>query len=273
MSVKISVSPPIPLWPTGQVPGAAGTHEEDIPAITRFRPEKPNGAAIVICPGGGYGMLAEHEREPVAQWAASLGILGVTLKYRLGPRYHQPVMGNDVARAIRTVRHHATEWGIFPSHIGVLGFSAGGHLASTAATHFDNGDPNARDPIERHSSRPDIAILLYPVITMESPATHLGSRTNLLGEHPDPALIAKFSNEKQVTALTPPTFLMHSSDDHAVPVENSLRFAAALSAAGVPFAMQIYEHGGHGCGLGGSDPVLSAWPVQCAAWMRHRGFF
>ena len=263
---------PIPLWPAGQVPGALGTAEEDVPTITVYRPNKPAGAAIVICPGGGYGMLAAHEREPIAAWLNTLGIVGVTLKYRLGPRYHHPAMLHDVARALRTVRHHASAWGVFPAHIGVLGFSAGGHLASTAATHFDAGDPNAADPIERHSSRPDIAVLLYPVITLDGPAAHVGSRINLLGEHPTPALVASLCNDKQVTPQTPPTFLMHTVEDTGVPVENSLRFASALAASHVPFAMQIYERGQHGVGLGGNDPVLSTWPVQCAAWMRQRGF-
>jgi acetyl esterase/lipase len=264
----------LPLWPAGEIPRALGDEDADTPTVTIYPPPTGanNGASVVVCPGGGYGGLADHEGKPVAEWLNSLGVTGVVLRYRLGPRYHHPVMLGDAARAIRTVRHHAAEWDVDPARVGVLGFSAGGHLASTVSNHFDDGRPDAADPVERQSSRPDISILIYPVIQLEGRAAHLGSRANLLGDDPDPALIALLSNDRQVTSRTPPTFLVHSSDDVGVPVENSLRYALALEAAGVPFAMQVYEHGGHGYGLGGDDPILSTWPDQCADWMRHRGF-
>jgi hypothetical protein len=218
-------------------------------------------------------VLAPHEAEPVAQWLNSHGATGIILKYRLGPRYHHPVMLGDVARAIRLTRHHASDWGIDPKRVGVLGFSAGGHLASTVSTHFTPGDIHSPDPIERHSSRPDVSILIYPVITLEGKFAHGGSRTHLLGENPDPELVKNLSNHTHVTRDTPPTFLVHSSDDAPVPIENSLMYASALSAAGVPFAMEVYAHGGHGYGMGGTDPILGSWKDQCAKWLRHRGFF
>jgi len=261
------------LW-MGDAPGAKGSEQSDIPTITIYTPpaEKANGAAIVICPGGGYGGLADHEGKPIAEWLNTLGVTGVVLKYRLGPRYHHPVMLQDVSRALRMVRANAKEWSLDPKRIGVLGFSAGGHLASTAATHFDDGDPQAADPIDRVSSRPDVAVLVYPVITMTDPFTHSGSRHNLLGDNPTPDLIELLSNEKQVTAKTPPTFLVHTADDNVVPVENSLLFAMACHKAGVPVEVHVYEHGPHGIGLGGNDPVLSSWPVSCAKWLEFRGF-
>ena len=163
-------------------------------------------------------------------------------------------------------------WGLDAHRIGIIGFSAGGHLASTAATHFDTGNASATDPIDRVSSRPDVAILVYPVITFTDPYTHGGSRHNLLGDNPAPDLITLLSNEKQVTAQTPPCFLVHGSDDTVVPVENSLMFAMACHKAGVPFEIHVYEHGPHGFGLGGADPVLGAWPGACAKWLEHRGF-
>jgi len=266
-------APPLRLW-EGDAPGAMGTEAADIPTLTVYAPapEKSNGAAVVVCPGGGYGGLADHEGKPVAEWLASLGVTGIVLKYRLGPKYHHPVEMGDVARAIRTVRFHASDWGLDPKRIGVLGFSAGGHLASTAATHFDAGNASAPDPIDRVSSRPDAAILIYPVITFTDPFTHKGSRHNLLGDNPSPDLITLLSNEKQVTAQTPPCFLIHGTDDGAVPAENSLQFALACRKAGVPVELHLYEHGPHGFGLGGSDPVLSAWPGSCAKWLVHRGF-
>jgi acetyl esterase/lipase len=231
---------------------------------------------VVVCPGGGYGGLAEHEGHPIAKWLNSLGVTAIVLKYRLGSAgYRHPVMLNDASRAIRTVRSHAGEWKIDPKRIGILGFSAGGHLASTAATHFDEGKPEASDTVERVSSRPDFAVLVYPVITMEDPYTHRGSRQNLLGENPSRELIELLSNEKQVTAKTPPCFLVHTADDAAVPVENSLLFASACRKAGVPVEIHVFEHGPHGFGLGANSPVLngtnsvlSAWPSLCAAWMR-----
>ena len=265
----------ISLWPEGQVPLAKGTAPEDTPSLTVYPPKgRGNGAAIVVCPGGGYGHLAPHEAEPVARWANAHGMVGLVLKYRLGNQgYKHPAMLTDAQRAIRTARHRAGEWSIDPARVAILGFSAGGHLASTAATHFDAGNPRADDPIDRQSSRPDAAILVYPVIDMGGRPAHAGSRANLLGPNPDPALVANLSNHTQVTRETPPTFLVHSFEDKAVPVENSLRFALALEANGVPFAMQVYEHGPHGYGMGKPEyPETMAWPDQCAAWLKSRGF-
>ncbi len=263
---------PIVLWPEG-APGSIGKDPVDIPTLTPFLPlkEKATGAAVIVCPGGGYGHLADHEGGPVAEWLNSIGITAFVLKYRLGPRYHHPAPLQDAARAIRTIRAQAGEWKIDPDRIGILGFSAGGHLASTIATHFDSGKSDASDPIERASSRPSVAILIYPVITMRD-RTHAGSKKNLLGDNPSPELIALLSNEEQVTKETPPTFLVHTMTDTAVPAENSQMFVAALRKAGVPCELHLYERGPHGFGLGRGDPILSTWPARCADWLRLHGF-
>ena len=262
-----------PLYP-GAVPGALGQDTLDQPTITVHLPPagRGNGTAVVVLPGGGYQHLAvNHEGRQVAEWLNTLGVAAFMVKYRLGPRYHHPVMLNDAQRAIRAVRSRAQEFGIDPARVGILGFSAGGHLASSAGTHFDTGRPGAADRIEAASSRPDFMILAYPVITMTDQYTHQGSKRNLLGEKPDPRLVWLMSNEKQVTPDTPPTFLVHSTDDAAVPVENSLLFYQALRNAGVPVEMHIYETGRHGFGLAPTDPVLSSWPGRAEAWMRRRG--
>jgi acetyl esterase/lipase len=269
---------PVALWPQG-APGAVGREPADVPTLTPYLvpKERATGAAVVVCPGGGYQHLAEHEGRPVAEWLNSLGVTAFVLKYRLGPRYRHPAMSQDASRAVRTVRARAAEWGLDPSRVGILGFSAGGHLASTAGTHFDGGRADATDPIERVSSRPDLMILVYPVITMRE-KTHAGSRRNLLGESPAPELIALLSNEERVTKETPPAFLVHTTTDAAVPVENTLMFVSALRRAGVPFELHVYERGPHGFGLGTArpnrpaDPVLSTWPGRCADWLRLRGF-
>lgn len=263
---------PIVLWTDG-APGAAGTEPADVPTLTPYLApkDKATGAAVVVCPGGGYGGLADHEGRPIAEWLNSVGVSGFVLKYRLAPRHRHPAPLQDAGRAIRTIRARAAEWGIKPDRIGILGFSAGGHLASTAGTHFDAGRPDAADPVERVSSRPDLMVLVYPVITLRD-ATHRGSRTNLLGPSPDPALIALLSNEEQVTRETPPAFLVHTSNDAAVPCENSILFASALRKAGVPFELHLYERGPHGFGLGGKDPSLSSWPGLCAHWLKLHGF-
>lgn len=264
---------PAPLWPDG-APGALGKEAGDIPTITVYTPpaDKASDAAVVVCPGGGYGGLADHEGKPIAEWLNSSGITGVVLRYRLGPKYHHPIEMGDVARAIRYVRSHAAEWKLDPRKIGVMGFSAGGHLASTAATHFDAGDPTATDPIDKMSSRPDVAILIYPVITMTDPFTHGGSRSNLLGDNPAPELIKLMSNEKQVTSKTPPTFLVHTYQDSAVPVENSLMFVAALRRNHVPFELHVFEKGEHGYGLSNKSTPNGAWPDLCAAWLHGLKF-
>ena len=263
---------PIILWPNG-APGALGHEPGDIPTLTPYLPppDKATGAAIIVCPGGGYSHLADHEGRPVAEWLNTLGITAFVLKYRLGPRYHHPAPLLDAARAIRTVRARATQWHLDPNRIGILGFSAGGHLAATIGTRFDAGTPDAADNIERVSSRPDLIMLIYPVITMGE-FTHAGSKRMLLGENPTADLVKLLSNDEHVTKETPPAFLVHTADDPGVPVENSLRFAEALRKMKVPVEVHIYEHGPHGFGLGGKDPILSTWPQRCADWLKVHGF-
>ena len=261
------------LWPNG-APRAVGSEDADKPSITIHPPAAvpSTGAAVVICPGGGYRALAmDHEGQQVARWFNSFGVAAFVLKYRLGPRYRHPAPLEDVQRAIRRVRSGAGEFGVSPDRIGVMGFSAGGHLASTAATHFDSGDPNASEPINRASARPDFAILGYPVITFTENFMHQGSRDSLLGPDPDPKLVESLSNEKQVTPRTPPTFLFHTNEDRGVPPENSVCFYLALRKAGVPAEMHIYEHGPHGVGMAPTDLALSSWPARLAQWMAGRG--
>ncbi len=288
-SFSVADEPPtFPLWPQG-APGALGAetgdknHPGDIPTITVYLPpkDKATGASVVICPGGGYGFLAvDHEGQEVAEWLNSLGVAGVVLKYRLAPKYQHPSPLQDAQRAIRTVRARATEWGLDPSKVGILGFSAGGHLASTATTHFDAGNPNATDPIDRQSSRPDRAILVYPVIAIATEFGHNGSRDNLLGKNADPELVKSLSNETQVNKDTPPVFLAHTEEDKAVPAENSMLFAMAMSRAKVPYELHIFQKGQHGLGLGRgwaagnikAEPSFEAWPGLCATWLKAQGF-
>jgi acetyl esterase/lipase len=263
----------IVLWPDG-APGAVGKLPEDIPAITAYPApkDKATGAAVVVFPGGGYSHLSEiKEGSDVAVMFNKLGITAFVLKYRLGMRYHQPAPLLDGARAVRTVRSRAKEWNIDPVKIGILGFSAGGHLAATLATHFDAGKADAADFIDRVSSRPDLVMLIYPVITMGE-FTHAGSKKNLLGENPSAELVKLYSNELQVAKDTPPTFLVHTTTDPAVPVENSMLFAEALRKAKVPFEMHIYEQGPHGFGMAPADPYLNSWVDRCADWLRVHGF-
>jgi acetyl esterase/lipase len=262
------------LWPEG-APGAKGDRPEDKPQITVWRPDedKSEGAAIVVCPGGGYGALAlDHEGKQIAEWLNSIGITAAVLEYRHRNKgYGHPAPMQDVQRAIRTVRARAAEWSIDPKRVGVLGFSAGGHLASTAATHFDGGTVNSEDPVERQSCRPDFAILCYPVIAFDQPYTHKGSQRNLLGENPSQNLIESMSSERQVTSQTPPTFLWHTTEDTAVPPENSVQFYLALRRAEVPAELHIFERGRHGVGLGKGLPGVSHWPKLCEEWLRTRG--
>jgi acetyl esterase/lipase len=262
----------LPLW-QGGAPGALGTADADKPTITVYRASRgASGTAVVVAPGGGYGNLAmEHEGRQEAYWFNAMGITAFVLKYRLGPRYHHPVELGDAQRAIRTVRARAAEFNILPDRIGLMGFSAGGHLASTAATHFDSGKADAADPIDRVSSRPDFLILGYPVISFDPAIAHAGSVKNLLGDSPDPALIEDLSNDLRVTAQAPPTFLFHTTNDNVVPVENSVRFYLALRKAKVPAEMHIFENGPHGVGMALSDPALSVWPSLLMNWMRARG--
>lgn len=263
--------PSFPLW-TGGAPGAIGAEDRDNPTLTPWIAKNPNGKAVVVCPGGGYGALAaDHEGKQIAQWLNSQGISAFVLKYRLGPRYRHPVMIGDAQRALRIVRTRAAEWNVNPGKIGIMGFSAGGHLAATAATHFDAGNGSAADSIDRASSRPDFAILCYPVVTLTEEAyVHKGSRRNLLGETPDSALVQNLSNERAVTKETPPTFLFHTDADTGVPPENSVLFYLALRKHGVPAELHIYEKGPHGVGLAWSDVALSSWPARLADWLRNR---
>ena len=260
------------LWEDG-APGALGQADTDKPTITAYRaPRGSSGTAIIVAPGGGYGALAiEHEGRQWAYWYNAMGITAFVLKYRLGPRYHHPIELGDAQRAIRTVRARATEFNIMPDRIGMMGFSAGGHLTSTAGTHFDPGKADSPDPIERASGRPDFLILGYPVISFDPAVTHAGSLRNLLGENPDPKLVENLSNDLQVTAQTPPTFIFHTTNDAAVPVENSVRFYLALRKAKVPVEMHLFENGPHGVGMALNDPSLSVWPNLLMHWLRARG--
>lgn len=259
------------LYPNG-TPNAVGQEEVDKPSLTYYIPARKNGTAVIVCPGGGYRNLAmDHEGKQIAEWLNSLGISAFVLKYRLGPRYHHPAMINDAHRAIRMVRSQATDLGIATDRIGIWGFSAGGHLAATAATHFDNGDAAATDPLGRIGSRPDFAVLAYPVISFTTPYTHVGSKNNLLGDNPDPKLVESLSNELQVSRQTPPVFLFHTNEDSGVPPENSVLFYLALRKAGIPAELHIYEKGRHGVGLAPTDATLSSWPSRLADWFRTRG--
>lgn len=261
------------LWPDG-APGALGKTDADVPTLTVYlpAPTQAAGTAIVVCPGGGYGRHAvDHEGHQVARFLTSRGVAAFILKYRLGPRYHHPAMLQDALRAIRYVRFNAAEFSVKPDRIGIMGFSAGGHLASTAATLFDEGDASAAAPIDRTSGRPDFAVLGYPVIVMGSEITHQGSMRNLLGDRPSPELVAKLSTDRQVTPRTPAAFLFHTNEDTAVPPENSVQFYLALRRAGVPAEMHIYEKGAHGVGLAPHDRALSTWPERLMAWMSGRG--
>ncbi len=263
----------IRLWET-DAPNAVGKEPPDIPTITPYLASKETatGAAVLVLPGGGYSHLSEvKEGSDVAKWLNSLGVTAFVLKYRLGMRYHQPNQLLDAARAIRTVRARAKDWSVDPNRVAILGFSAGGHLASTLGTHFDAGKPDSKDEIERVSSRPDLMILIYPVITMGE-LTHKGSKLNLLGESPTPELIKLYSNEFQVTKDTPPTFLVHTMTDTAVPVENSMMFASALRKAYVPVEFHLYEQGPHGFGLAPTNPMLATWAERCADWLGLHGF-
>ncbi|MDB6127212.1 MAG: endo,4-beta-xylanase [Verrucomicrobia bacterium] len=262
------------LYPT-RAPGALGDQPHDCPTLTHFpATAKPTGSTIIVFPGGAYWMLAPHEGEAYAQWLAAQGIDAWVLQYRLGQHdYRHPVMLNDAARAVRTVRHLARKNGLDPARVGVMGSSAGGHLVATIITKFDAGHPTSLDPIERESSRPDLGILCYPVITMKAPHAHEGSRENLLGKSPRADLVDLLSAELHVTATTSPAFIWHTVADNAVPVENALIFAQALRRAGVPFAMSLYENGVHGLGLGTAENPAPPWAADCLFWLRGRGFF
>ncbi len=261
------------LWPNG-APAALGSDDADKPSLTPYLVPAGRGAgtAVIVCPGGGYGALSmDKEGDQIARWLNSIDVAAFVLKYRLGPKYRHPVELGDAQRAIRTVRAKAAEYRVLPDRVGIMGFSAGGHLASTASTHFDAGNAGAADPTDRVSSRPDFAILCYPVISFTTPYIHRGSMRNLLGDQPDPKLVENLSNELQVTAQTPPTFLFHTNSDTGVPPENTVLYYMALRKAGVPAEMHIYERGPHGVGLAQTDEALSSWPARLADWLRVRG--
>ena len=262
------------LWPAG-APGALGQDDRDKPAITVYMPPNTTGpmTAVIIAPGGSYARLSmNNEGRAPANYLNALGIAAFVLRYRLGPAYHHPIELGDVQRAIRTVRSRAAEWHIAPDRIGIMGFSAGGHLASSASTHFDQGKADAADPVDRAGSRPDFAVLGYPVISLVEPFAHQGSKTNLLGENPDPALARSLSSETQATASTPPTFIYHTTADTVVPVENAVAYFLALRKAGVSAEMHIFRNGAHGSGLAQQDTALAEWPRLLANWLRVSGF-
>jgi acetyl esterase/lipase len=261
------------LW-SGPAPGALGAEASDIPALTVFLPRTmtANTPAVIVCPGGGYVNLAtNHEGRQVASYLNSLGIAAFVLRSRLGPRYHHPIELGDAQRALRTLRAHAAEWRLDPARIGILGFSAGGHLAMTASTHTDTGNAGAADIVDRVGSRPDFTVLGYPVISMTEAWTHQGSKNNLLGANPDAELAKSLSGELSVTKQTPPTFLFHTNADTAVPAENSVYYYLALRKAGVPAEMHIFEKGPHGVGLANDDAALSEWSKLLATWLRVHG--
>jgi acetyl esterase/lipase len=266
-------APLIPLWPEG-APGALGGQQHDIPTLTPYLPRAATGAAMVICPGGGYARHADHEGHDYALWLTTLGVACFVLRYRLGADgYRHPRMLEDASRAVRLVRASAGRWGIDAARVGIMGSSAGGHLAATLLTRFDGGDPAAADPAERASSRPDLGVLCYPVISM-GPIAHEGSRQNLLGDAPTAELIAEASNELHVSAHTPPCFIWHTWEDEKVTVEHSLLFATALQRHGVPFDLHVYTRGRHGIGLADTAPFRRPhpWAADLTVWLREHGF-
>lgn len=257
------------LWPRG-APGAEGEAIADVPLIEVYVPENGNGAGVLVCPGGGYGMLAlDHEGAQVARWLNERGFAAFVLHYRVAP-YKHPLPLRDAQRAMRTIRSRAHEWRLNDEKIGIWGFSAGGHLAACCATQWDDGYPRSSDLIEAASCRVDFAVLAYPVITMSGEFMHGGSRDNLLGGNPSPELAERMSPEKHVSDRTPPTFLFHTADDDVVPVQNSIAFYAALQSQGILSELHVYEHGVHGVGLAQDDNILSTWPERLETWLRAR---
>lgn len=265
----------IALWPRG-APDALGQTPNDMPTLTPFFPGPgvATGAAMVICPGGSYSSLAAYEGEDYALWLGAHGVTCFVLKYRLGSHgYRHPAMLNDAARAVRCVRAMAATCQLDPRRVGIMGSSAGGHLAATLLTQFDDGDQGARDAASRQSSRPDLGILCYPVISMGE-YTDAGTRQNLLGTNPPPELARRLSNELQVTGATPPCFLWTTCEDQVVPMENTLMFAAALRRKAVPFDLHVYQKGPHGIGLQATAPFANPhpWAADCLFWLKQHGF-
>jgi len=273
MAWPANLPEPMPLWANG-APGALGSSEEDTPTIAAFIPaSNPTKTAVIVAPGGGYVHLSMiKEGADVAAWLNAHGVAAFVVRYRLGPKYHTPIELGDAQRAIRTVRADAAKYGIASDHIGMWGFSAGGHLTASAGTMFDAGNAAATDAIEQQSSRPDFLILAYPVITMQDPYVHKGSRTYLLGDAPTQEQMDTMSPEMHVTAQTPPTFLFTTTDDKTVPVLNSVMFYTSLVKAGVPAEMHIFQHGAHGSGLAPANPQLKPWTDLLIKWMRERGY-
>ena len=265
--------PDVPLW-SGPVPLAKGDGPEDRPDIRVWLAKSPmeKAPAVLVVPGGGYGGLAnDHEGKQIAEFLNARGVHAFVLKYRLGPKYNHPVPWIDASRAIRLIRSRAMEWKVDSSRLGIWGFSAGGHLTSTVVTQFDKGNPEASDPVEKESSRPDFAILCYPVISMEPSLTHMGSRRNLLGSNPDPDLAKSLSNQNRVRSDTPPCFIFHTAADSAVPVGNALAFYQACIDKKVPSELHVFQDGPHGVGLAKGDPILKVWPELLWKWLgRHK---
>lgn len=277
--------PVIPLWPEG-IPGAkphtqpfvvdatgrvSDVHEPTL-TVWPAAPGKANGTAVVICPGGGYAMLSE-QREGVryAEWLNELGVTCFIVRSRL-KEYGHPAPLRDVLRAMRIVRSRAAEFAVDPHRIGIIGSSAGGHLASSASTLYDHADGKTGAALDSVSARPDFALLLYTVILMDGPHIHVGSRNNLIGEHAAPELVALMSADRQVNKETPPTFIIHAEDDHSVPVENALAYYTALRRAGVPVEMHLYEKGGHGFAMEATHPQTAQWPQRAETWLRSHGW-
>jgi len=281
------------LWPDG-IPGSKTdpSYVENIvttdgrvtratnvvtPDLTVFLPDpaKANGAAVLICPGGGYGTLAfDHEGNAIAGWLNENGIAGIILKYRLpsdrimADKAIGPLQ--DAQEAMRVIRRNAAAWKIDPKRVGVIGFSAGGHLASTISTHYADKVYDVKDNV---NARPDFSLLIYPVISMDTAITHRGSRNNLIGIDPTEKNVLRFSNEKQITRDTPPAFLVHSSDDNAVPVMNSIGYYMGLQKKKIPAELHIFQKGGHGYGLAPNGGTESSWPALCLKWMKQIGIF
>jgi acetyl esterase/lipase len=267
------------LYPNQKVTIDTFELDKEPPYVEVFQtdPSKANGAAILICPGGGYGHLAaDHEGKQVAEFFNSNGFQAFVLHYRLNNQAQQghrfPDQFNDVTTAMRVIRSRAAEWKIDPERIGIIGFSAGGHLASMATTMHLAPNKKSKVPAEKVSSRPAFSVLIYPVIDLAGKAAHTGSRINLLGKNPDSSLVDSLSTQNRVDDFTPPTFIVFSTDDNVVPPENGIVFYEALRAHGIPASLHIFDHGGHGYGLAPKDPVLNTWPTLCVAWLRRLGF-
>ena len=268
------VPDPLYLWPAG-APGAVGDEEVDKPCIFVYHPDEAvdTGAAIVVCPGGGYaGLAMDYEGHHIAKYFQARGVTAALLRYRLCERYHHPAPLHDVSRALRTIRHHGDEWQVDSDRVGVIGFSAGGHLASTIATHYDRGKEDAADPIDRQSCRPDFTLLCYPVISFVAPYSHSGSARRLLGANATDEELRSLSNELHVTEDTPPAFLFHTGGDSVVPPQNSLAYAAACVSKGVPCELHLFQNGPHGVGMALKDPAASHWPKLAITWMKQSGF-